>query len=164
MLNIVSLAIGIAVFTFIFLYIQSEIRYDRQWTDHKNIYRVTSEYNIDGKIEKLALSPFRLVDDFSKEFPEVVLSTNMIFTDPSDINDVSSVTYQGEVFEIPDITLSGKDFFKIFDYSFLEGNPDSALSKPNSMVISSTIARDIFDYWFEVEESSIIPTKPTQNE
>lgn len=144
LLNIIGLAIGIAVFTFIFLYIQSEIRYDRQWTDHKNIYRVTSKYNVDGKIENLALTPFRLAEDFRNEFPEVVLSTNMFFTDPSDINDVSSVKYQGEVFEIPDITLSEQNFFKLFDYNFLEGNPDSALSKPNSMVISSAIAREIF--------------------
>lgn len=144
LLNIVGLAIGIAVFTFIFLYIQSEIRYDRQWTGYENIYRVTSEYNVDGKIEKLALSPFRLAKDFKNEFPEVVLSTNMFFTDPADINDVSSVTYQGEVFEIDDITLSGQNFFKVFDYTFLEGNSSLALSKPNSMVISSAIAKEIF--------------------
>ena len=75
---------------------------------------------------------------------EVVLSTNMFFTDPADINDVSSVKYEGEVYEIPDITLSGPNFFKLFDYPFLEGNPDLALSKPNSMVISSRIARKIF--------------------
>jgi len=143
-LNITGLAIGIAVFTFIFLYIQSEIRYDRQWTDHKNIYRVTSEYNVDGKVEKLALTPFRIAEDLMNEFPEVTLSTNMFFTDPSDINDVSSVTYKDEVYEIPDITLSEQNFFKIFDYRFLEGNPDSALIEPNTMVISSNIAREIF--------------------
>ncbi|MBC8320409.1 MAG: ABC transporter permease [Bacteroidetes bacterium] len=144
LLNIIGLAIGIAVFTFIFLYIQSEIRYDRQWSDYKNIYRVTSEYNVDGKIEKIALTPFRLAEDFRKEFPEVVSSTNMFFTDPSDINDISSVTYEGEVFEIPDITLSEQNFFKIFDYPFLEGNPDSMLSEPNTMVISSEISQEIF--------------------
>ena len=144
LLNIIGLAIGIAVFTFIFLYIQSEIRYDRQWNEYEKIYRVTSEYNVDGKIENIALTPFRLVEDFRNEFPEVEYSTNMFFTDPSDINDISSVTYNGEVFEIPDITLSGESFFKIFDYSFLEGNPDTALKNPNSMVISSDIAKEIF--------------------
>ena len=143
-LNIIGLAVGIAVFTFIFLYIQSEIRYDRQWTDYKNIYRVTSEYNIDGKVEKLALTPFRISEDLMNEFPEVTLSTNMFFTDPSDINDVSSVTYKDEVYEIPDITLSEQNFFKIFDYRFLEGNPDSVLIRPNTMVISSNVAREIF--------------------
>lgn len=144
LLNIIGLAIGIAVFTFIFLYIQSEIRYDRQWTDHHNIYRVTSEYNVDGTVEKIALTPFRIAEDLRKEFPGVIYSTNMFFTDPSDINDVSSITYKDEVFEIPDITLSEQNFFKIFDYEFLEGNADSALNKPNSMVISSDIASTIF--------------------
>ena len=144
LLNITGLAIGIAVFTFIFLYIQSEIRYDTQWSDYQNIYRVTSEYTVDEKTEDIALSPFRIAEDFRKEFPEVISSTNMFFTDPSDINDISSVIYQGEAYEISDITLSDQHFFEIFDYVFLEGNIDSALSKPNTMVISSVIAEKIF--------------------
>ncbi len=144
LLNIIGLAMGIAVFTFIFLYVQSEISYDRQWTDHQNIYRVTSEYSIDETVENIALTPFRLADDFMKEFPQVESATNMFFTDPSDINDVSSVTFDDIVYEIPDITLSGPNFFKIFDYDFVEGNADSALSKPNTMVISSEIAHMIF--------------------
>lgn len=143
-LNILGLAMGIAVFTFIFLYIQSEIRYDHQWTDFDNIYRVTSEYSVDGKVENIALTPYRFAADLTREFPGVELSTNMFFTDPSDINDVSSVTYNDEVFEIPDITLSGPDLFKIFDYDFIEGNPDSSLNKPNTMVISSEISKMIF--------------------
>lgn len=144
LLNITGLAIGIAVFTFIYLYIQSEIRYDTQWAGYQNIYRVTSEYTVDGKTENIALSPFRIAEDFRREFPEVISSTNMFFTDPSDINDISSVTYHDEVFEIPDITLSDQHFFSIFDYTFLEGNRDSALNQPNTMVISSSIATKIF--------------------
>jgi len=143
-LNIVGLAMGIAVFTFIFLYIQSEIRYDRQWSDNENIYRVTSEYIVDEKAENIALTPYRFANDLTSEFPGVVLSTNMFFTDPSDINDVSSVTYNDVVYEIPDITLSGPDLFKIFDYTFVEGDPDSALCLPNTMVISSEISEMIF--------------------
>jgi len=144
LLNITGLAIGIAVFTFIFLYIQSEIRYDTQWSDYQDIYRVTSEYTVDGKTENVALSPFRIAEDFRKEFPEVISSTNMFFTDPSDINDISSVTYQDKAFEISDITLSDQHFFSIFDYTFLEGNKDSVLNEPNTMVISSSIATKIF--------------------
>ncbi len=143
-LNIAGLVLGISVFTFIFLYIQSEIRYDKQWTDYNNIYRVTSEYSVDSKVEKIALTPFRIAEDFRNMFPEVVSTTNMFFTDPSDINDVSSVTYNGKVYEIPDITLSGQNFFNIFDYIFTEKSSDSVLSEPNTMVISSEIAKKIF--------------------
>ncbi len=144
LLNIMGLAVGISVFTFIFLYIQSEIRYDRQWSDHQNIYRVTSEYSVDGKVEKIALTPFRIAEDFIRDFPEVESATNMFFTDPSDVNDVSSVTYNDKVYEIPDITLSDQNFFGIFNYDFVEGNPDTALNTPNTMVISTEMASMIF--------------------
>ncbi len=144
LLNITGLAVGIAVFTFIFLYIQNEIRYDTQWTDYKNIYRVISSYSVDGSTENMALTPFRLAEDLKTKFPQVDVSTNMFFTDPSDINDISSVTFQDKNYEIPNITLSDNNFFKIFDYTFLQGTPDSALSKPNTMVISEKIAKEIF--------------------
>lgn len=144
LLNIAGLTLGISVFTFIFLYLQSEIRYDRQWADYGNIYRVTSEYKVDESTEKIALTPFRLASDFKNKFPQVIRSTNMFFTDPSDINDVSSVIYNDVVYEIPDITLSGPEFFKIFDYTFVEGDADSALLKQNTMAISQEIANKIF--------------------
>ena len=48
------------------------------------------------------------------------------------------------MYEVADITLGDENVFKIFDYEFLEGNPDSALVLPNSIVISSEIAKNIF--------------------
>ncbi|MCB2207225.1 MAG: ABC transporter permease [Bacteroidetes bacterium] len=143
MLNIIGLAIGIAVFVFIYLYIQSEIRFDRHWTDENQIYRVTSKFNLDGNIDSAALTPFRLANEF-ETYPEVLNSTNLFYTDPSDINDVSSLGYNDEVFEVPDITLGNSNVFKIFDYKFTEGSPERALSEPFTMVISTDVARMIF--------------------
>ncbi|HEX4852070.1 MAG TPA: ABC transporter permease, partial [Puia sp.] len=40
--------------------------------------------------------------------------------------------------------LADSTFFRMFSYHFLEGNPNSALSKPNSVVLSEEIARQIF--------------------
>ncbi|HEY9114854.1 MAG TPA: ABC transporter permease [Bacteroidales bacterium] len=144
LLNIAGLAIGIAVFVFIYLYIQSEISYDRNWSDDERIYRVTNEYSLEGKPEKIALTPFQLAESLQNEIPGVETATKLFFTDPSDVNDMSSVRYQEEVYEVADITLGDANVFKIFDYEFLEGNPDSALVKPNSIVISSEIAKMIF--------------------
>jgi len=77
------LAVGIAVFVFIYLYVQSEIRYDRHWADKNHIYRVTSKFNLDGNIDSAALTPFRLANEFEENFPEVQLATNLLYTDPS---------------------------------------------------------------------------------
>jgi len=143
-LNILGLSVGIAVFVFIYLYVQSEIRYDRHWSDSENIYRVWNEYSLEGKVEKVAISPFRLAGALKRNFPEVEESTKLFFTDPSDVNDMSSLTYNGKVYEVPNITLSESGLFRIFNYSFLEGDPATALTKPNSIVISSKVAHQIF--------------------
>jgi len=143
-LNIVGLSIGIAVFVFIYLYIQNEIRYDRSWSDDGNIYRVWNEYALDKNVEKIAISPFRLASDLKKEYPGVLASTKIMFTDPSDVNDMASLTYNKKVFEVRDITISDNDLFKIFDYDFVEGDRSTALSEPNSIVISTEVASQIF--------------------
>lgn len=143
-LNIVGLSIGIAVFVFIYLYIQSEIRYDRHWDNYKNIYRIWNEYALDNNVEHMAISPYRLAKDLQTDFPGVEASTKLLFTDPSDVNDMSSLTYHDEVFEVPDITISDSSLFQLFDYNFLEGDPATALSRPNSIVVSSAVAKQIF--------------------
>jgi len=144
LLNIIGLAVGIAVFVFIYLYVQSEIRYDRHWADKDQIYRATSKFNLDGNIDSTALTPFRLANEFEENFPEVQLATNLLYTDPSDVNDVSSLIYNDEVFEVPDITLGNSNVFNIFDYTFVEGNPEHSLSEAYTMVISTDVAKMIF--------------------
>ncbi len=144
LLNIVGLAIGIAVFVFIYLYVQSEIRYDRHWADSDRVYRVWNEYALDGKVEAVAVTPYRLAEELETHYKGVEEATMLFFTDPSDVNDMSSLTYGEEVFEVPDITLSDENLFTIFDYEFLEGDPETALSEPNTMVITDEVAKQIF--------------------
>jgi len=144
LLNIIGLAVGIAVFVFIYLYVQSEIRYDRHWADKNQIYRVTSKFNLDGNIDSAALTPFRLANEFEENFPEVQLATNLLYTDPSDVNDVTSLIYNDEVFEVSDITLGNSNVYKIFDYNLVEGIPEHSLSEPYTMVISTDVAKMIF--------------------
>jgi putative ABC transport system permease protein len=143
-LNIAGLSLGIAVFVFIFLYIQSEIRYDRQWSDEDRIYRLTTEFSLDGKIENVAMTPYRLAEELYHVFPESVLTTKTLFTDPSDENDVYSLVYKNKIYEVPDVTLADSNLFRIFDYDFIEGDKATALNKPLSMVISSEVAKKIF--------------------
>ena len=143
-LNIVGLSLGIAVFIFIFLYIQSEIRYDRYWTDYDRIYRVSTEFSLDGRIEHAALTPFRLAEELQQVFPGSISTTNVFFTDPSDKNDVYNLIYKDKVYEVDDVTLSDSTLFQIFNYEFIEGDPATALTKPRSMVISQEVAKKIF--------------------
>lgn len=135
---------GIAVFVFIYLYVQSEFRYDKHWSGGEDIYRITSEYNLNDNSEFVALTPFLLAERVQNNFSEVEYSTKMFFTDPSDVNDMSSLIYKDRVFELPDITLGDSNIFKVFDYHFIEGESANSLVKPNSIVISTQAAKMIF--------------------
>lgn len=144
LLNIIGLSMGIAVFVFIYLYVQSEFRYDKHWDNSENIYRVTSDYNLNDNSELVALTPYLLSGRIQNNFPDVEYSTKIFFTDPSDVNDMSSLIYNNKVFELPDITLGDSNVFNVFDYYFVEGNARNALVKPNSIVISTQAAAMIF--------------------
>ncbi len=145
LLNIIGLAMGIAVFVFIFLYVQSELRYDKHWSGSENIYRITTDYRVSENSEQIALTPFLLAEKIQNNFPEEVeYSTKIFFSDPSDVNDMSSLIYNAEVYEVPDITIGDSSVFRVFDYYFVEGNKDLSLTKPNTMVISTQVAEMIF--------------------
>ncbi len=144
LLNLMGLAIGIVAFVFIYLYVENALYYDRSWKDYPHIYRVNETYSTGGKAEKMALTPYLLADRLKKNFPGIIESTRLFFTDPSDKNDVSSVNYRGKMYDIPNLTIGDARVFHIFNYRFTEGNPDSCLLHPNSMVISATMKQKIF--------------------
>src|SRR5215467_7952159 len=50
-IKIGGFALSIAACLLIALYIKDELSYDKNWTYADRIYRVTGEYNIDGKVE-----------------------------------------------------------------------------------------------------------------
>lgn len=144
LLNLVGLTTGLVAFVLIFLYIQNEISYDRSWRDYHQLYRVTTNISTSGKSEKLALTPYMEGAVLKNNFPEVIQATKIFFTDPSDKNAVSTVQYQGKFYDIPNLTVGDAHVFNIFNYKFDEGNPDSCLIKPASMVISEKIKQKIF--------------------
>ncbi len=144
LLNLAGLSIGIVAFVFIYLYVENALYYDRSWKNYPHIYRVNETYSTGGKAEKMALTPYLLADRLKDNFPGILASTRLFFTDPSDKNDVSSVNYRGKMYDIPNLTIGDARVFKIFNYRFTEGRPDSCLLHPNSMVLSVTMKKKIF--------------------
>ncbi len=144
LLNLAGLIIGIVAFVFIYLYVENALYYDRSWKNYHHIYRVNETYSTGGKAEKMALTPYLLADKLKDNFPGILESTRLFFTDPSDKNDVSSVNYKGKFYDIPNMTIGDARLFKIFNYHFTEGNPDSCLIKPNSLVLSTAMKQKIF--------------------
>ena len=70
-LNILGLAVGLAVSMIIFLYVQSDLSYDKMHSKHERIYRVTSKFIINGKEDNFSVSSTFLPAALMAEYPEI---------------------------------------------------------------------------------------------
>ena len=139
LINIFGLTIGFLCFILIALYIHDELNYDRMHKDGANIYRVIQHETMeDGELRKVSTVAGRIGPESVSQFPEVADVVRIsVYGRLTMGNDPETRGY--EVFTVAD---SG--FFNFFDFELIRGNPNKALTEPNSIVISQKLANRYF--------------------
>lgn len=139
LINIFGLTIGFLCFILIALYIHDELNYDRMHKDGAYIYRVIQHETMeDGELRNVATVAGRIGPESQSQFPEVADAVRIsVYGRLTMGNDPETRGY--EVFTVAD---SG--FFNFFDFKLLKGNPNTALTQPNSIVISQKLANRYF--------------------
>ena len=145
-INIFGLAVAMACCVLIGLYIRHENGYDRHWQHSGQLYRMANEvFAGDNHVKWPALAaPLALA--LRNEFPEVEATARLLAppnVDQTTFRVVDGGEVQPPLFETKGY-LADSSFFQIFTYPFLHGNPARALSEPNSVVLSETVARKLF--------------------
>ncbi len=138
LLNIGGIAIGLAAFWLIALYVADEISYDRSFADAGRIYRVAQHANWDGGSMDIALTSPLFATVLKNDFPEVEEAVR-IGTEGGDV-----MYYDNKTIKQDDICYAENSFFKLFDHPFLYGDANTALIEPGSIVITESLARKIF--------------------
>lgn len=143
LLNILGLALGIAVGIILLLYLQGELTYDQHFAKHKQIYRFTNHLLADGADFNTAQAARELAPILKADLPEVL--DYVRFLDYG-YSMVESKAADGSVkqFYEDKIWLADSNMFAMFDHRFLEGDPKSCLEGPGKAVITSTIAKKYF--------------------
>ena len=134
--NIFGLAVGITCTVLIMLWVQDELSYDEFFKNADNIYLVLRS----DKSEVMALTSKMLSPVLKTELPEIKNSTSFMKL-PESINFL--VHSDEKVFE-ESVILVDENFFELFPFQFKEGNPITALSDPNSIVITEETAKKYF--------------------
>lgn len=137
-INISGLAIGIASFTFIALYIINELSYDRFHSNYENLYRVNGEAVIRGEPNNDATTAAPLARTLINEYPEVLKATR-IHKKRSVLMGKGSKKISEEGFIYADSA-----FFDVLGFKLLKGNPKTALSEPRSLVLTQPYADKYF--------------------
>ncbi|MEQ8523789.1 ABC transporter permease [Gracilimonas sp.] len=133
-INIFGLALGLASFFVIGTWVYQQWSYDRHFDQSQQIYRVGVNF---FNVGDMAVGP-PVFDSVIEEFPEVALSTSLDMMGPI------TIKYGDKEIEQPGTFSADKDFFDIFSYQFLVGNPENALDEPNQVVLSESVAQKMF--------------------
>ena len=137
-INLLGLAIGLSAFTFIALYIFDELSFDKHHKNFKQIYRLESDITISGKQQRVAKSSFAIGPAFLKEFPEVEAFVRFRAIDNCFLTTGNKKFYE-DLFYYCDSSV-----FNVFTHDFIAGSPIDALTEPNTIVITESIAMKYF--------------------
>ncbi len=138
-INITGVAVGLACFLLITLYVKDELSYDRYNTNADRIYRVSRTFLSSEGTPSLRLAqaapPFGPL--LKQDFPE---AEQVVRT----LNSDGLVRYGEHSFNEENMYFADGTLFKVFDFDLVSGNPDQALVNPFSILFSRPMAEKYF--------------------
>ncbi len=145
-IKIGGFALSIAACLLIALYIKDELSYDKNWANADRIYRITGEYNMNGKVLTGADWPAPMAKALKEDFPEVEKSGR--FMDAplfygAGSNQLRRADVEQNTFE-KGFSYADQDMLDILQVPMAYGDRAHALSEPNTMVISKSKADKYF--------------------
>lgn len=139
LINIFSLAIGLAACLVIYLFIADEQSFDAFHTQNESIYRLDEVQNFPGTNEQqVALSMPGMGPAIRREFPEVANYTRFI----NRSNQL--VIKEDNRLIIPHVAYADSTFLEIFDFEVLQGDRNKALDEPLAMMVTEKTALKFF--------------------
>lgn len=139
-LNTFGLATGMAGALLIALFINDELGYDKMFADSDRIYRVNADNKFGGLAEQLAETPEPMAATLLKDYPQVELATRFQNQGSLLIRKENVSTNVKELHT----TFVDSTFFNMFGIKLLTGNPATALTQPNTLVLTRTAAEKHF--------------------
>ncbi|MBL7828997.1 MAG: ABC transporter permease, partial [Saprospiraceae bacterium] len=140
LINISGLSIGLACFTLCLLYGLNEFNYDRFHTDSDRIFRVYrwSEAFKDITSEGDPYLPIPLGPALSADLPDIEAFVRIRGPWGDNFVDANGqISDQGVSFADP-------QFFEVFNFPLLYGDPKTALANLNNLVLTEKIALELF--------------------
>jgi putative ABC transport system permease protein len=136
-INIAGLTIGMASAILILLWVQNEISYDRFHKNGDRLYEVYSNDVINNSIRSLTATPEIMAPVLTNDVPEIESASRIAFQQYHILSTGDKkLKPKGAVVDIP--------FLNMFSFPLEKGDAGTALSDPNSIVLTKQLAKNIF--------------------
>ncbi|MDB4901465.1 MAG: FtsX-like permease family protein [Mucilaginibacter sp.] len=144
-INIIGLAVGIAACLLIFLVIHFETSFDNFHKKRDRIYRVVTASKTPEGMSYETGVPLPVSEAMRIDYPQIPVA--------SILKNESQVTVEGsngqplKKFKEENVYFAEPQFFNIFDFDWLAGDQKTALTEPNSAVLTQETAEKYFGDW-----------------
>jgi ABC-type antimicrobial peptide transport system permease subunit len=135
--NILGLTIGITCTIFILLWVHDERTYDKFQKNYDNIYQVMANRDFKNNIMTDPNMVLPLASSLQKTYPQI---KNAVVTTQGESHIFS---YGDNKVKKTGLTVGG-NFFDMFSWKFIKGDPLTALSDPSSIVLTQSAAKTFF--------------------
>jgi putative ABC transport system permease protein len=138
-INISGLAVGMACCILILLWVKDELSFDRFHANADMIYRITDRYpDSSGDYSSTAVTAWPLAEALKNDFPEIVESARLrILTH-------RRISYKDKKFYENDFVAVDPSFLKMFSFPLVKGDITTALTEPNTILITEETAARYF--------------------
>src|SRR3569833_591075 len=143
-INVIGLSIGISACLVIYMIVHYDLTFDKFHNDSDRIYRVVSYYTFQGEkgYNSGVCGPLpgalkTQATGIETVAPFFTLSQPNVFVPGKDN---VPVRFKNQ----DDIVIAGPEYIKIFNYTWLAGNAQAALSSPNQVVLTDEQAAKYF--------------------
>lgn len=137
-INVFGLAVGVAAFWLILLFVGYELSFDRFHKKAERIYRVVQHAAWDNQELDVAITSAPFAPALVNDYPEIEAAVRV----NSEGGGVMS--YEKNQMVVNDAFFVDSNFFKVFSFEFLHGNPGVSLAKPQSIVLTESLAEKLF--------------------
>ena len=140
-INIISLAIGFSASFVIGLMVYYDLTFDKFHPDSELIYRVTSTFITNDSERTNRGIPMPYINEVKSNISAVEFSSGIHVASLQKIKEETT----NKTFKNPEyVIFTDSEYFQIFKYNWLAGNPEIALNAPNQVVLTNKRAQKYF--------------------
>ncbi|MBA4849210.1 ABC transporter permease [Emticicia sp. BO119] len=141
LLNIAGLTFGLICFFLIGLFVFDELTFDEQHSNADRIYRLIEHKSAKGEQTIIAGGSFKVAEESKKVIVAIENSTRVIRMGRANLINPE----RPEINFQEDVTTVDENFLRIFDFPLIEGTRETALTEPNTIVITEELALNRFN-------------------
>ncbi|MDP2127898.1 MAG: ABC transporter permease [Pseudohongiella sp.] len=134
-IKVLSLSLGLVCSILVLMHVQYTSSYDKHFDNWQNIYRVVTSLTTDQRIDS-SLIPEGIYNPLLQDYGQIEASAK--------ISNGSGLFAYGDVSAPNDYLWADPEFLQIFSFDFVQGDADTALSDPNTVVVTQSTAAKYF--------------------